>query len=119
MTDYKKLMEQAVKDGKTKRLTVEIFSFEAEGDTIVGRLIRTEDYVETDYKDNPCKKYILETNDGLMSCVIGARYDRMVDHPENIGQLLEIEYLGKELSKKGVQYNVFRIMVAPMPKLKG
>lgn len=96
--------------GKTKTLTKQIFTFEAEGDTLIGKVIKIEPFTEGSF-ETEVNSYIIETDTGTVCTVLGSATDKQLKSVDPIGQNIYIEYQGKKQLKDGRSVNLYHVEV--------
>jgi len=98
-------MEEIILAEEWKKVEVNAFKFENEGDSIEGVYLRAEK--STQYEND---NYVLETTDGNKT-VFGTAVlnTKMANIP--LGKMVKIVYIGKAKSKKGVMYKDFDVFV--------
>ena len=108
MTTYKEQADKARKKGGGKRLTLEIHSWKEPGDTLVGKVKEVKPFTGGKFDTN-VNQYILETDEGLISTVLGAATDKSFGDESVVGKTLFIEYRGKINLDDGRSVNKFVI----------
>ena len=108
MSNYKEQFEAAVKRGQTEELVTAIKKWESEGDSLIGRLEAITEFTSSDY-ETPCKCYTFSTDEGLVTCVLGAVGDKVLNNDNNLGSVFAIIFKGQGETTKGQRYNVFSI----------
>lgn len=96
------------KKGSAKNLTTDIITWDTEGQEIVGKVLSVDSFEDSQYSEQ-CMKYLIETDDGKVSCVLGASRDELLTENDLIGSGIYIRYGGKVPGKNGQTYNKFRI----------
>ena len=106
---YEEMFDKAEAEGNTKPLSVEIVSWESEGQEVIGRLIDIEIF-QGDKEKGECNAYILETDRGLVSFILGSATDKRLQdlEPDNI---VKVIYRGQKEIKGGNRVNLFNITV--------
>lgn len=90
-------------------LVTMIQTWKEEGQYIIGRL-KSIDKFEGGNFDSECKQYLFETDDGLVSTVMGAAVDKQLEKCDVIGDILFVEYQGKIALDDGRHVNKFVIL---------
>jgi hypothetical protein len=107
---YSEMLEKAKKGNKVKQITSDIKTWESEGDFILGKLIKVEPFSEGEF-ETEVKKYTFDTDNGIVSTVMGAVADKQIAGDEMLNSVLYITYKGKKKSKKGHMVNKFDMVV--------
>lgn len=92
-----------------ERLTFNIKSWNESGDFLVGKVKKIEDFQGSKF-ETVCKSYLLETDEGLISTVLGASSDKQLEGLDLIGHILYIEYLGQIDLEGGKRCNRFSVI---------
>jgi len=110
--NYSAKFNKAKKDGLTEDMTYKAFEFKTAGDSVVGELV---DHQETFFgqTNSTVNKYILKTDDGLVSVILGAIGDAQLKGRINAGDLLFIEFKEKKELSGGRKANIFNIVRVP------
>ena len=104
---YEEQFERAEKEKQVRELSYEIIKWEEEGQEVIGEVIGFETFESGNYETD-CLVWKLQTDEGLVSCVLGGVADkRMMD--VSTGDLLQILYRGKKELKEGRRVNIFNI----------
>lgn len=90
-------------------LNVEIHSWRTEGDWIAGQLKEVNEFKEGNF-DNTCKQYILKTDDGLVSCVLGQAVDKQIGAKLKIDNFYYIKFKGQLDLGDGRSVNRFSVI---------
>lgn len=101
---------KAKEDGKAEEVTSSIYKFEEEGQDLIGKVVAIEEFTEGDFETD-VNKYVLETDIGRVSCVLGSATDKQLTGAELLGKLICITFRGKASLKDGKQVNRFQIEV--------
>jgi hypothetical protein len=109
---YKEQAELARQNGYAKKATHTITQWEENGQEVVGLLISIEDFNSPKF-DQVCKQYLIETDEGRTSCVLGKATDFYLEGACNPGDIIAITYLGKKHLDDGRQVNQFDIDIIP------
>ncbi len=102
--------EKAVAKGKVQRLTRQIWTFEAEGDVLIGKVLSIEPFTAGTF-DTEVKCYIIEREQGVVSTVLGSATDKQLSKIDPVGRSIRIEYLGKKPLDDGRHVNLFHVDV--------
>jgi len=101
-----KAIKAAMDRGEGEDLLLKIKPWEQVGDFLVGELESVHDFESSEF-DTPCKRYVLRTNGGRISTVLGAVVDKSLQGQNLIDKTLYIEYKGKIPTKGGRHMNDF------------
>lgn len=102
---------QKAKDkGKTKTLTRQIYTWEQEGQELVGKVLRIEPFTAGVF-DTEVNCYIIETDAGIVTTVLGSATDKQLLSVDPVGQMLYIKYQGKKMLNDGRSINLFHVEV--------
>ncbi len=102
--DYEKQKEK----GKVTRLTRQIWTWDEEGQTLIGKVLKIEPFTEGQF-DTEVNSYIIETEGGIITTVLGSATDRQLSKIDPVGKKIFIEYLGKKELKDGRSVNLFNV----------
>ena len=106
--DYADEYLKAKEKGKTKTAVVEIYSWDEVGEELIGKLMDIQPFSEGKF-NTEVNKYIIETNYGLVSTVLGASTDKQIDGKARPGDRVYIKYRGKKDLAGGKQVNLFNV----------
>ncbi|GAH82074.1 unnamed protein product [marine sediment metagenome] len=107
-----KAWDEAQGKGKSEHLNIIIVGWQKSGQIVLGRFVKAEPLAESKF-GTVVQRYILETDAGLVSCVLGATADKELLPKLAVGDLLRIHYQGKRELGDGRSVNVFDIQRAP------
>lgn len=107
---YKEEYEKAKGKGKTKTLTSQIHSWDEEGEELVGKVIDVKPFKEGKF-DTEVDCYWLETDEGIVTTVLGSATDKQLKEVDPIGQNIHITYKGKKMLADGRSVNNFHVEV--------
>jgi len=110
MGKYDEEVKKAMKEGKMEQLTTDIINWQEEGQTVCGRVHNIVPFTGGKF-DTEVNQYIIDTDDGLKSTILGSAADKQLKGVELIGRTVYIEYRGKKNLDDGRQVNNFRILV--------
>lgn len=113
-TNYEKMWADDEKVGLVETATEQIINWEKEGQKVIGQVIDIEPFDNTQFKEK-CNRYLIDTNDGMVSCVLGATRDDILEKKKPIGKLIYIEFRGKKKSKNKRTFNDFLIKLSTRP----
>lgn len=107
---YKDQYDDAKKKGKTEQVTTNIHTWEEEGEKIIGLVYGIEPFVEGQF-ETEVNKYIIDTDDGFVSTVLGSSTDKQIAKKVAKGNVVCITFEGKKHLKDGKSVNLFNIEV--------
>lgn len=107
---YKDEYEKAKGKGKTKTLTTMIHTWEAEGEELIGKVIDVKPFKEGKF-DTEVDCYYIDTDDGIVTTVLGSATDKQLKEIDPVGQMIYIKYNGKKLLADGRSVNNFHVEV--------
>ncbi len=96
--------------GKLDQITTNIYKFTEEGETLCGKLLKIEAFTAGEY-DVEVNAYIMETDMGRMSMVLGSATDKQLDKHKLIGKVIAITYHGKKELDGSKHVNLYTIEV--------
>jgi len=108
--DYKSLYKDAIEADKVIRTTHTIHQWVEEGQTIIGRVIDISEFTGGKF-DQPCNQYMIDTDDGIISTLMGASTDKQLAVHDILGNVVCITYKGKKLLDDNRQINLFEVGV--------
>lgn len=107
---YQEQYKQAQSKGKTKQLTVEIWTWDEEGQELIGKVQSIIPFTDGKF-DTEVSQYVIETDNGLVSTVLGSATDKQIAGKVREGAIVAILFKGKkELSDKR-HVNLFDVVV--------
>ena len=109
--NYADEFNKATEKGKVDQLTTIIHTWEEEGTEIVGKLLRIEPFTEGQF-DTEVNKYVLSTDMGIISTVLGSSTDKQLADKIKEGDLICIRFQGKKHLSDGRAVNLFDVVVA-------
>ncbi len=104
--DYEKQKEK----GKVTRLTRQIWTWDEEGQTLIGNVKAIEPFTEGMF-DTEVNSYIIDTEGGIISTVLGSATDKQLSKIDPVGKNIFIEYMGKKELKGSRTVNLFNVDV--------
>lgn len=107
---YLEKYQSAVDRGTLEPLTTDIKSWKEPGEQIVGVINAVKPF-EGGKFENTCNQYILDTDSGLVSTVLGSSVDKQLEGKILINKCVVITYNGKVELDGGKQCNKFDIKV--------
>lgn len=106
---YKEQLAKAKKADKMKPLTVEIKTWKEVGEELIGKVIDVKPFEGSKF-DTTCQKYIIETDDGLITTVFGGSVDKQFEGVNLIGKVIYAVYKGKGDLDDGRKFNRFEVL---------
>ena len=100
--------EAQKKKGKVTRLTRQIWTWDEEGQTLIGKVKAIEPFAEGMF-DTEVNSYIIETEGGIITTVLGSATDKQLSKIDPVGSNIFIEYMGKKALKDGRSVNLFNV----------
>jgi|TARA_Y100000310_G_scaffold303969_1_gene342729 hypothetical protein len=106
---YAEQFKQAENAGNVQDMTYKSVSFEKAGDNVIGELV---DIQETTFEKthSTVNKYILKTDNGLFSIILGAIGDGQLAGRVHPGDILSITFVEKKGLSEGRTANIFDIV---------
>ena len=108
---YKDEFQKSQEKGKTKVLTTIIYTWESEGQELYGVVHDVRPFKLGKF-DTEVDCYIIQTDDGLITTVLGSATDKQLKEVDPIGMKIYILYKGKKQLDDGRQVNLFHVEVA-------
>lgn len=108
--NYQEAYEKAVGKGAVEQVTTSIYKFDEEGQKLIGKLVSTEPFTEGEF-ETEVTKYTIDTDAGLVSCVLGSATDKQLTRQKLLGKLVCITFYGKVTLKDGRQVNRYGVEV--------
>lgn len=96
--------------GKTKVLTVIIHTWDEEGQELWGKVISVKPFLLGKF-DTEVDSYIIDTDEGLITTVLGSATDKQLKDVDPVGMRIYIKYQGKKQLADGRQINLFHVEV--------
>jgi len=110
MGKYEEMFQKAVDAGKFSEATATIWKPEEEGERLIGVVKKIAPFTEGQF-DTEVKMYLIETDNGLVSTVLGSATDKQLDKWDLNGKLIAITYHGKNTLADGRQVNNYQVQV--------
>lgn len=104
--DYLKAKEK----GKTTQVTKEIFTWDEEGEQIIGRVLEVSVFTGGKF-ESKSMQYTIDTDNGIVTTVLGTATDKQLKDKNLVGKVIFIEYGGKIELGDGRQVNRFKVEV--------
>lgn len=108
MAKYSEEYLKAKEKGKTTQVSIEIHTWDTEGQELIGKLIDVLPFEEGKF-DTEVQKYILDTDHGRISTVLGAATDKRISKTVKAGEMLYIKWKGQKELASGQHVNLFDI----------
>jgi hypothetical protein len=112
MKTYEEIFQEAEDQGNARELFIDIVKWETEGQTIAGEVI-SFDAFDSGYYDQECLSWHIQTDTGLVSCVVGAVADAYMQDIL-VGDYVKLVYKGKKILDNGRRVNQFSIKHIPV-----
>lgn len=109
MSETKSRLErfrQAKAAGKTEGIGLRIVSWREKGQQVVGELVSLEPMQDNKFQA-PVLRYVLKTDEGEVSCILGGATDAKLKDVVHPGDLLSITFEGKQSISGGRSVNLF------------
>lgn len=106
--DYKAMYEAAKKTGKLQRPTYRIHTWTDDNALLIGRVKTITEFTDGKF-EQACKAYLIETNDGAVSCVLGSYTDAQLEATVKPGTVIAILYLGQKQLEDSRKVNMFDV----------
>lgn len=106
--NYEDAYNEAHEKGQTFALTKQIVTWEDEGQRIIGKVLSIDPFTDGIF-EGEVNVYTLETNQGLVTTVLGAATDKQFMKTDPLGLTVAIIFKGKKPLSKGGQCNIFEI----------
>lgn len=106
--DYKAMYEAAKKTGKLVRPTFRIHTWTEDSAIIVGEVKGIKEFKEGKF-DAVANAYLIETNDGAVSCVLGTYTDAQIKDTVKVGAIVAILFQGQKQLEDSRKVNMFDI----------
>ena len=110
--NYNEYYEQMKTGGRVSKATVDIMSWREPGDSIIGEVVTIEPFQGGKY-DAEVKQYIIDTDHGMESTVLGKYTDRQLDGKLAVNDVVRIEYKGQVQLDDGRKVNRFAVEILP------
>ena len=107
---YREEYEKAKEKSKVEIITRQIVSWEEEGQLLIGQFIRTEPFTEGEF-DTEVLSYIIDTDDGIITTVLGSATDKQLEKVDLRNRNICIEYQGKKELGESKRCNLFKVTV--------
>jgi len=108
--DYKAMYEKAKKAGKLMRPTYRIHTWKEDSAVLIGRIKEINLFTEGKFEQS-ANAYLIETDDGLVSCVLGSYTDTQIKDTVKVGSLVAIIFQGKKELEDERKVNMFDVDV--------
>lgn len=107
---FEEMYNKAKDGGKVDQATFTIWKPEEEGERIIGNVVKVEPFEQGTF-DTEVNQYLISTDRGLVSTVLGSATDKQLDKWELTGKLICITYHGKNQLSDGRQVNNYQVEV--------
>lgn len=109
--NYADEFNKASEKGKVDQISTNIHTWEEEGTVLIGKLVAVEPFTEGSF-DTEVNKYLIDTDFGLVSTVLGSATDKQIARKIKPGCLMCIRFEGKKHLKDGKAVNLFNVRIA-------
>ena len=106
--EYAKMVREREAAGQGEHMNVTIISWDQVGQEVIGVFMSSEVMPETKY-GTPVQRYLIKTDLGMMSCLLGAHADKEVLPKLQGGDLVRIVYNGQKNLGAGRSVNIFDV----------
>ena len=107
---YAEQYQKAKDKGKLDQITTNIYKFTTEGETLVGEVVKIIPFTAGDF-DVEVKAYIIDTEIGRISCVVGSATDKQLDNFKLVGKVIAITFHGQKDLEGGKHVNLYTVEV--------
>lgn len=107
MGTYSEEYLKAKEKGKTEQISIEIHTWDTEGQELIGKLIDVLPFKEGKF-ETEVMKYIIDTDHGRVSTVLGGATDKRLEKVKE-GTNLYIKWKGQKEIGNGQHVNLFEI----------
>jgi len=107
---YKDAYEKAKKAGKINRPTYQIHTWNEDNSVLVGKVRAVSEFTGGKF-DNPVKQYLIDTDDGAKSCILGSYTDTQLESVVLINRVVAIIHQGKKDLEDGRSVNIFDVEI--------
>jgi len=108
---YKEDFQKSKEKGKTKVLTMMIYTWDEEGQELYGTVLEIKPFKLGKFPTE-VDSYIIQTDDGLITTVLGSATDKQLKDVDPRGMRIYIKYQGKKQLDDGRQVNLFHVEVS-------
>lgn len=108
MESYKEKYQKKKSSGTPLAITTRIINWKEPGEHLIGRLHDIRDFVGEKIKTK-VNQYIIETDEGLFSCILGSATDKQIVDQVEIDDNIAITYDGQIDLDGGKRCNLFTI----------
>ena len=105
---YQEKYQKAKKEGNYSSLSIAIHKWNREGDTIVGKIVGIGEFDKSRFANN-CNKYVMDTDDGLISFVLGSNVDNQLEGKDLLDKVICVTFHGQTLLDDGRKCNSFSV----------
>lgn len=106
--DYKAMYEKAKETGKLTRPTYRIHTWSEDNALIVGRVKAITPFTEGKFEQEALA-YLIDTNEGAISCVLGSYTDAQIKETVKVGTLVAICFAGQKQLEDSRKVNMFDV----------
>lgn len=105
---YKAMYEGARNAGRLTRPTYSIHTWSEDSATIIGRVKAISLFTEGKFEQE-ANAYMIETDEGAVSCVLGSYTDAQIKETVKIGTVVAILFRGQKQLEDSRKVNVFDV----------
>lgn len=105
---YQEAYEKAKADGRLTRKTSRIHTWKGESSVLIGKVKAIKPFTGGKF-DKEVNSYLIETDDGLISTIMGSYTDTQLAEFDLIGKTIRIEYEGKKELEDDRKVNLFNV----------
>lgn len=114
--DYKAMYEEAKKTGKLQRPTYRIHTWTDDSAILVGRVKAISLFTEGKF-EQAANAYLIDTDEGVVSCVLGSYTDAQVKDTLKVGSVVAIIFQGQKQLEDSRKVNVFDVDIIQEPEV--
>ena len=105
---YQDFVNEQDQAHRPEEVTRNLIQWNDIGQTVIGKLLQVETFEGTKY-DTTCLSYLIDTDDGLYSFLLGAATDKAIRAEELINHVIKVRFDGKLELGDTRRVNQFRI----------
>ena len=105
---YAEAYEKAKAEGRLTRKTSRIHTWTGESSVLIGKIKAVKPFTGGKFEAE-VNAYLIETDEGLVSTILGSYTDTQLADMEIIGKTICIEYEGKKDLEDGRKVNLFNV----------
>lgn len=97
---YNEMYHRQREDHKVEHLTKSIIEWKEVGQEVIGKIMQVTRFQESEF-DGDCNVYLIETDTGLVSVVLGETRDKLFEKYDLLGRGIYIRFNGSVRTKTG------------------